>query len=210
MLFNLIVIIMLALSLIAEEFLPAIEIAQNARLFIGPVFFFAASVSVPFPVMLIMAFGTGFLWDARYLPFVTQDSGAEKLAGLVGDNGLTALNTALSSTGPDLGFGYSILVFGVLGALMQGIRPLFKKGRLELPVVMVGFVTATWLLVQYLLISFLRGSLYFPSEVWTKLITDTLLAMLASPILFLMLHTLAKTTHYEIKYEGLRYRFDGR
>ena len=209
MLFNLIVVFLLALSIITEEFLPSIEIAQNARLFIGPVFFFAASVSVPFPVMLVMAFATGLLWDARYLPFVAQDSGAEKLAGLANDNGIAAFNSVIS-TGADLGFGYSILLFGVLGALMQGIRPLFKKGRLELPVLMVGFVTATWLLVQYLLIAFLRGSLYFPSEVWTKLVTDTLLAMLASPILFLMLHTLAKTTHYEIKYEGLRYRFDGR
>ena len=209
MLFNLIVIILLALSMVVEEFLPAIEIAQNARLFIGPVFFFAASVSVPFPVMLIMAFGTGFLWDARYLPFVTQDSGTEQLAGLVSDNLGTSLSATMSA-GSDLGFGYSILLFGVLGALMQGIRPLFKKGRLELPVLMVGFVTASWLLVQYLVISFLRGSVFFPSEVWTKLVTDTLLAMLASPILFLILHTLAKTTHYEIKYEGLRYRFDGR
>ncbi len=209
MIFNLAVILLLALSIIAEEFLPAIEIAQNARLFIGPVFFFAASVSVPFPVMLLMAFGTGFLWDARYLPFVAQDSGAEKLAELANGNGIAAFNSGMS-TGADLGFGYSILIFGVLGAIMQGIRPLFKKGRLELPVLMVGFVTAVWLLVQYLLIAFLRGSLYFPNEIWTKLVTDTLLAMLASPLIFLVLHTLAKTTHYEIKYEGLRYRFDGR
>ena len=209
MIFNFVVMILLALALIVEEFLPSIEIAQNARLFIGPVFFFAAAVSVPFPVMLTMAFATGFVWDARYLPFVTQDSGTEQLAGLASDS-LALGMTSTMSTGADLGFGYSILLFGILGALMQGIRPLFKKGRLELPVLMVGFVTAAWLLAQYLLISFLRGSAYFPSEVWTKLVTDTLLAMLASPIIFLVLHTLAKTTHYEIKYEGLRYRFDGR
>lgn len=207
MIFNLVVVIMLALSIVAEEFIPSIEIAQNARLFIGPVFFFASAVSVPFPVMLMMAFGTGFLWDARYLPFVTQDSGTEQLAGLAMDNGIT--NTTSMGSG-DLGFGYSIILFGLLGTLMQGIRPLFKKGRLELPVLMVGFVTAAWLLVQYLVIAFLRGSVYFPGEVWTKLVTDTLLAMLASPIIFLILHTLAKTTHYEIKYEGLRYRYDGR
>ena len=209
MIFNLVVFVLLALSIIAEEFLPAIEIAQNARLFIGPVFFFAASVSVPFPVMLTMAFGTGILWDARYLPFVAQDSGAEKLAELANGNGIAAFSSGMSS-GADLGFGYSILLFGLLGGLMQGIRPLFRKGRLELPVLMVGFVTATWLLMQYLLISFLRGSVFFPHEIWTKLVTDTLLAMLASPVIFLVLHTLAKTTHYEIKYEGLRYRFDGR
>ncbi len=210
MIFNVIVFLMLGLAIIAEEFVPAIEIAQNARLFLGPVFFFAASVSVPFPVMLMMAFCTGFIWDARYLPFVVQDAAAQKLAALADVNALSAAGSTLGSMGSDLGFGYSILIFGVLGSLMQGIRPLFKKGRLELPVFMVGFVTAVWLLLQYLVIAFLRGSLYFPTEIWTKLVTDTLLAMLASPVIFLVLHTLAKTTHYEIKYEGLRYRFDGR
>jgi hypothetical protein len=32
-----------------------------------------------------------------------------------------------------LPFGISIVLFGMLGTLMQGIRPLFKRGRLELP-----------------------------------------------------------------------------
>ena len=110
----------------------------------------------------------------------------------------------------ELGFGFSIILFGLMGALMQGVRPLFKRGRLELPVLMVGFATAGWLLIQYLLMAFLRGSLYFETAVWTKLITATLLAMLASPVIFLVLHLLARATVYEIKYEGLRLRYDGR
>ena len=75
---------------------------------------------------------------------------------------------------------------------------------------MVGVATFSWLLVQYLLMTFLRGSLHFPPQVWAKMVTDTLLAMLISPILFLILYSLARITSYEIKYEGLRYNFDGR
>lgn len=98
----------------------------------------------------------------------------------------------------------------MLGALMQGIRPLFKRGRLELPVLMVGVVTFSWLLFQYVVITFLRGSLDFQPMVWIKMGTDTMLAMLAAPLIFLLLYSLASLSSYEIKYEGLRYRFDGR
>ena len=58
--------------------------------------------------------------------------------------------------------------------------------------------------------TFLRGSLFFPTAVWTKMVTDTMLAMLASPLLFLMLYSLAGLSRYEIKYDGLKYSFDGR
>ena len=58
--------------------------------------------------------------------------------------------------------------------------------------------------------TFLRGSLDFQPMVWIKMGTDTMLAMLAAPLIFLLLYSLASLSSYEIKYEGLRYRFDGR
>jgi uncharacterized membrane protein len=69
---------------------------------------------------------------------------------------------------------------------------------------------AGWLTIQYLLMAFLRSGIFFNSSVWTKLITATLLAMLASPVIFLNLHLLARLTEYEIKYEGLRLHHHGR
>ncbi len=209
MLFNLIVLILMVLSFVVEEFIPAIPIAQNARLFIAPVFFFSAAVAVPFPVMLMLAFLTGFIWDARYLQITITDTLAEAVSGFGSGSAAAGYNFAMSS-GLDLRFGSSILMFGLIGTLMQGIRPLFRRVRWELPVLMVGMVMALWLSIQYLLITFLRGEIFFPFEVLSKLITNTLMAMLAAPLIFLSLHMLAKMTSYEIKYEGLRYRFDGR
>lgn len=207
MLFNLSVFALLFVSFFLEEFVPAVEIAQNARLFLAPVVFFCAAVAVPFPVMLMLAFMTGFVWDARYAQVVTVDSAMEQLAQASTVGGIAGYSPGLSAG--SLGFGFSIILFGVLGCLMQGIRPLFKKGRWELPVFMVGFVTIVWLLVQFMIITFLRGNVFFPQEVWLKMVSDTLMAMLASPLIYLVLHTLARATNYEIKYEGLRYRFDG-
>jgi hypothetical protein len=192
MIFNLIVCVLMLLTFAVQEFIPGIEIAQFATLFLPVVFFLAASVAVPFPVMLVLAFLSGLVWDARHLPPVEMaaDFSASSL-----DLGTVAGDVAELRAG-ELGFGFSII--------------LFKRGRLELPVLMVGFATAGWLLIQYLLMAFLRGSLYFETAVWTKLITATLLAMLASPVIFLVLHLLARATVYEIKYEGLRLRYDGR
>lgn len=207
MLFNVSVIALMCITFFAEEFVPAVEIAQNARLFLAPVFFFCAAVAVPFPTMLLLALMTGFVWDARYVQLIAEDRAMEQLAQVSSVGGYGGFSAGLASNG--LGFGHSIIMFGVLGCLMQGIRPLFKKGRWELPVFMVGFVTMVWLLVQFIIITFLRGDVFFPQEVWLKMVSDTLMAMLASPLIYLVLHTLARATNYEIKYEGLRYRFDG-
>lgn len=198
--FNLIVVVLLLMTFPLQEFMPMVKIAQNATLFLPPVFFLAGSVAVSFPVMLLMALVTGVLWDARYLPLA---------AGQHGSANLLDLSNPASGELVDMGIGVSVLLFGVMGAMMQGIRPLFKKGRLELPVLMVGFAMAGWLLIQYLLMTFMRGSFFFPAGVWSKIVTDSLLAMLAAPLIFLMLHVLARVTRYEIKYEGLRYSFNG-
>ena len=204
MLFHPISIILLLLSFMVQEFIPGLEIAQFATLFLPAVFFFSASVAAPFGVMLMLAFITGFIWDARHLPGVVETlAGAEDVFG-------TGADSELGAGSHPLPFGLSIVLFAMLGTLMQGIRPLFKRGRLELPVLMVGVATFLWLLSQYLIITFLRGSLQFPMGVWSKMITDTLLAMLAAPLIFLLLYSLARLSSYEIKYEGLRYRFDGR
>ncbi|MFO1482868.1 MAG: hypothetical protein U1F71_05815 [Verrucomicrobiaceae bacterium] len=204
MLFHPITVILLLLTFMVQEFIPGLEIAQFATLFLPAVFFFCASVASPFAMMLVLAFITGFVWDARYLQGAVEGMGGmEDVFG-------TGLDTELAVSGQALPFGLSIALFGVFGTLMQGIRPLFKRGRLELPVLMVGVATFSWLLSQYLIITFLRGSLQFPAGVWTKMITDTLLAMLAAPLIFLLLYSLARLSSYEIKYEGLRYRFDGR
>ncbi|MHB1080853.1 MAG: hypothetical protein ACYC67_15735 [Prosthecobacter sp.] len=204
MLFHPISIILLLLTFMVQEFIPGLEIAQFATLFLPAVFFFSASVAAPFSMMLLLAFITGFVWDARHLPGVLESlSGAEDVFG-------TGADVELGAGSHPLPFGLSIVLFGMLGTLLQGIRPLFKRGRLELPVLMVGLAIFVWLLSQYLIITFLRGSLQFPAGVWTKMITDSLLAMLAAPLIFLLLYSLARLSSYEIKYEGLRYRFDGR
>ncbi len=204
-LFNTAVFVMLTLAFGVQEFIPAIEFAQQARVLLPPVFFFAASLSVSFPVMLFLALFTGLLWDARHLPYKEDKSPTQKVLDLSAQNA----PTSHSGLNIKLQVGYSIFLFGVAGTLMQGIRPLFKRGRWELPVIMIGLATFLWLLVEFLLLSFLRGSFEFHSGLWTKLGTDALLAMLVSPPLLFVLHMLARVLNYEVRNENLVYRIYG-
>ncbi len=206
LIYYLVVGLLLALSFCAQEFVPLFEFAQQARVLLPPAFFFSAALSVSFPVMLALAFLAGVVWDARHLPYPQERPKAAEYSefGAVGP----AVERH-APTGGTLPLGYTALLFAGLGTLMQGIRPLFKRGRWELPVIMVGVATFAWLLLEYLLMSFLRGSFEFPALMWTKLVTDSLLATLAAPLLLFTLHSLARWLHFEQPREGLTFRFHG-
>lgn len=203
MIFYPVTLLLLFLTFVAQEFIPGIPMAHHATLLLPPVFFFTAAVAVPFPMMLLLSFVTGLLWDARHQPAV-RDAASAAADGLAG--GALA---APELVGGGAIFGISIVIFTLLGLFLQGVRPLFKRGRVELPVLLVGFTTLAWLLMEYITITFMRGRFLFPVAIWTKMVTDTMLAMLAAPLLFLILYSLAGLSRYEIRYEGLKYSFDG-
>ena len=204
--YYIVVTVLLMLSFGAQEFVPALAFAQQARVLLPPVFFFSAALSVSFPMMLMLALLGGLVWDARHLPPKADKGRSAEMAELT--QGLSAAESRAVS-GQPLPFGYNAALFGMLGAMMQGVRPLFKRGRWELPVLLVGVATFAWLLMEYLLLSFLRGSFYFRPELWTKLITCALLAMLAAPVMLYTLHTISRLLRFEERTEGVSFRFHG-
>ena len=211
MIFPLLLFVITGLGLILQDFIPAFDWAYGSRIFLVPVVFFACSLSVPFPLMLLMAFFTGFLWDARNL--VNPDYTEKLVAGQAGSNihfgdvGQMAyqLETAIPHTGAT--FGFSIFLYILLGCMMQGIRPLFRRGRWELPVLMTGVGTFLLLLLEFLWINFRRGGFVFPLEVWYHLLTTALLSMFVAPLIFFLLHTLARLCGYRIRHTGLNRRW---
>jgi hypothetical protein len=209
MIFTVLLLALTGLALILQDFIPAFDWAYGSRIFLVPVVFFACSVSVPFPVMLLLAFATGFLWDARNI--VSPDY-AEKLTGLstnihFGDIGQVAaqIETAIPHSGAT--FGFSIFLYALLGSFMQGIRPLFRRGRWELPVLMTGAGTFMLLLMEYLWINFRRGGFVFPVEIWYHLVTTALLSMFVAPLIFFLIDMIARLSGYRIRYAGLNRRW---
>lgn len=185
---------MLLLSFILQEFLPVFNWAYGSRLMLVHTVFLAAAVAAPFPVMLALALVTGLIWDARYHIPVYPD---EATLGML--------------TQSEIPFGFTILLFGIMGALIQGVRPLFRRGRWELPVFMIGLCTGLTLLIEYLVISFQRGGLEISMELWWKLLMTALFSSLVSPFLLLLLSRVADRMRYRIRTEGLkrRHTYDG-
>lgn len=168
------VLALLLLSLILQEFMPVFEWAYGARLLLVHTVFFAVAVSVPFPAMLMLALATGFLWDARYYVPIYADGGTSGLLGQA-----------------ELPFGFSILLFAVAGAIIQGVCPLFRKGRWELPILLIGLCTALVLVLEYLVIGFHRGALAASPEFWWQVVMTALFSSLVSPFLLLLLSSVA-------------------
>ena len=155
---------------ISEIFIPSLEWMYNAHLYIVPVIVFYGATALPFPLMLLLAFFAGFLWDA----LTVQVIGARV----------------------EISFGWSILLYAVLASIMHGLKPLFIRGRWEVHCILSGGCTSLILLAQYLMISFRRGSLIFTREVWWQIGGPGLLAMLMAPLIFWMLHWVGRLTAY--------------
>lgn len=173
--------VIVLLTFVIQEFLPVFDWFYHARILLVHTVFLCGAVTVPFPVMLLLALATGFVWDARY--YVP-----------LGDDG-------------ELVFGFTVLMFGLAGAFIQGVRPLFRRGRWELPVFMIGLAAFGILLGEYLIISFERGGLYFPTEIWLKIVMTALFTMALSPFILFLLSLLAKAVGYQIRMEGITRKF---
>ncbi|HRQ87762.1 MAG TPA: hypothetical protein PLA50_03130 [Bacteroidia bacterium] len=187
--FFLLTVGLLVAAFILQEFVPVFGWAYGSRLLLVHTVFLAAAVAVPFPAMLSLALVSGFLWDARYHVPVYA---AETSLGIVAQS--------------EVPFGFTIFLFGLTGALIQGVRPLFRRGRWELPVLMIGLCTGLCLLIEYLLISFHRGGLAVPAEFWWKLLMTSLFSSLVSPFLLLLLSRVAERMRFRIRMEGLKRR----
>jgi len=155
---------------IVEIFIPSLEWMYDAHLYIVPVIVFYGATVLPFPLMLLLAFFAGFLWDA--------------------------LTVQVIGAGVEISFGWSILLYAVLASIMHGLRPLFIRGRWEVHCILSGGCTSLILLAQYLMISFRRGSLIFTREVWWQIGGPGVLAMLMAPLIFWMLHWVGRLTAY--------------
>ncbi|HEX2748085.1 MAG TPA: hypothetical protein VHM91_08810 [Verrucomicrobiales bacterium] len=195
MIFVLLLFVLMATGFVVQDFIPDIDWAWHARIFAVPVIFFACAISLPFSVMLFFAFATGFVWDALNhisvnFPDVTR----------------AMVEVGAAPQGPGGAFGFSIFLYALLGSLMHGIRPLFRRGRWELPVLMTGAGTFLLLSMEYLFINFRRAGFSMPVEVWYHIGATAVLSMIIAPFVFFVIDRLAKLSGYSIRYEGLNYR----
>ncbi|MDG1357839.1 MAG: hypothetical protein P8P36_06570 [Akkermansiaceae bacterium] len=170
-----------------QQFSPAIPTLFGARVLILPLVFLCCCVCVDFASMLLLAFICGFLWDAQHT-----------LGAQGGDPAIYA------DPVESLRFGYSIILYAMMGLLMQFVQPIFRKAKWHTSAILAGVGIFSYLFAEYLLLNFVRGDFTFPPSVLYRIYLSSALTMFFSPLVFWIISQLASSYHYSIRYEGLR------
>ncbi len=167
-------------SLVLQHFIPPLPFLEGARVYLMPLVFFYGALSLPFSLMLLLAFCCGLMWDA-----------------------LTTLVYPVKGVPTvELMVGFSVILFAVLGAVMSGFRPLFQRGRWEVHCLMSGVCTAAMLLTEFVAITVRRaavdgGGFFWAPEIAWRIGGAGLVAMVLAPVVFFVLSFLARLVGYD-------------
>ena len=150
------------IGLVLQHFVGAVP-GFGSQIMVLPLIFLCGAAAVPVWSMLALAFTAGLMWDCmHYIP----------VDGHV-----------------DFPFGGTILLYAGIGALMNGLRPLFLRGLWFVHAAAAGLLTAALVLVEYIIITFRREpfALIWPREIWTRILgTAFVTAILAVPLFLLL------------------------
>lgn len=181
------VIGLLLLAFILRQFIPVFPQFYQARLFLVPLVFICAAVTLNVSGMLLLSFICGLLWDAQHI--ILPPGGDPEVY-------LEPVTT--------LRFGYSILTFAIAGFVMQGVQPIFREGKWQLSALVTGVALFLYLFVEIMLLSFVRGRIELTASSFSFILYSSLITMLVSPLIFYLLFKLAALFRYKIRYDGLR------
>jgi cell shape-determining protein MreD len=179
--YSFIMIVLLLTSFVVQQFLPAFTGIHQSRILLVQLVFLCEAVTVGQPTMLLLAFIGGFFWDAHCA---------------IGPHGGDP--EVYTQQVESLRFGYSILLFGAMGFLMQGIQPLFKQGKWQFSALLTGIAIFLYLAAEYAIINFVRGEFTLSGATLTQMLFTSLLTMFFSPIVFWMLFRIAKACDHSI------------
>ena len=172
MIFFAVLLLSMFVSVIAQHFIGPMPVI-HARVMLMPIIMFYGSLALPVYGMLALTFAGGLMWDA--------------------------LNTQYVDGAVEISAGWSIVLFAALGAIMNGFRPLFLRGRWEIHCLLTGFCTSALVLAEYLMITIRRQPVHFifNEEAWWRIGGAGLIAAFLSPLIFFLFNYLAALTGYD-------------
>ena len=179
--YTLITVLLVLTAFVVQQFLPAFTGFHNSRVLQVQLVFLCAALTVESPTMLLLAFVSGFLWDANS---VTGPHGGDP--------------EVYSQPVESIRFGSSILLFAGMGYLMQGIQPLFRQGKWYLSAALSGIAVFLYLAAEYAIISFIRGGFILTYATVFQMAYTAVLTMLFSPIVFWILFKVASLCQHSI------------
>jgi cell shape-determining protein MreD len=187
--YTFITLLLLLVAFAFQQFLPVFTGWNDSRILIVQLVFLCCSITVGMPVMLSLAFLGGVMWDAQ---FTLGPHGGDP--------------SVYTQSVENLRFGYSILIFGVTGLLMQGVRPFFKQGKWRLCSLLAGLAVLVYLSTEYAIINFIRGEFTLTPATVKQIIYSSLLTMLFAPPIFICLMRIARACDHTINPDAGRRR----
>jgi cell shape-determining protein MreD len=187
--YSFITILLLLAAFVVQQFLPAFTGLHHSRILLVQLVFLCCAVTVGQRTMLVLAFIGGFFWDAQ--------------CALGPHGGDPEVYTQQVES---LRFGYSILLFGGMGFLMQGIQPLFQQGKWQFSAMLSGIAVMLYLAAEYATINFVRGDFVLNRATVLQMAYTSVLTMLFSPLVFWMLFRIASACDHSINPEAGRRR----
>lgn len=187
--YTIITILLLLAAFVVQQFVPAFTGLHHSRILLVQLVFLCCAVTVGPRTMLLLAFIGGFFWDAQCA-----------LGPHGGDPEVYAQQVE------SLRFGYSIVLFGAMGFLMQGIQPLFKQGKWQFSALLTGIAVLLYLAAEYAIINFVRGDFVLTRATVMQMVFTALLSMVFSPLIFWLLFRIARACGHSINPEAERRR----
>ncbi len=184
MIFFAVLLLSMFVAVIVQHFIGPLPII-HARVLLMPIIVFYGSLALPVYGMLALTFIGGLMWDA--------------------------LNTQYVEGAVEISAGWSIVVFAALGAIMNGFRPLFLRGRWEIHCLLTGFCTSALVLAEYLMITIRRQPVHFifNDEAWWRIGGAGLVAAFLSPLIFFLFNYIAALTGYDPQPERVEAKHSG-
>ena len=170
------------LAIVFQSSCPAIPSLSGAWVLLFPAILAYGALALPFPAVLALGFCNGLVYDALNVQFVRADALSTDTVPVV-----------------EIALGTSIVVHTVLAVLVHGLRPMFLRGRWDIHCLASGVCGAVIPLSEYLLITFKRGALIFPREVWARALLPGFFAMLLAPVVFFTFNGIARLLGYTVR-----------
>lgn len=185
MMFFAILLVTMFAALIGEHFIGPLP-PYGVRVLLMPMIMFYGSLALPLPGMLALAFCGGLMWDALHTNMTLV---------------WNADQTQLLDVNVEVALGWSIVVYAILGGLLNGFRPLFQRGRWEIHGLLTGLCTSFIVLAEYLMLTFRREPVVFvfDKEIWWRIGGAGLVAALLSPVFFFVFNYVAFLAGYELQ-----------
>lgn len=155
------------LALVLQAFVGPFP-GMGGQILLLPIIFFYAAAALPLWGMLAASFVAGLMWECRTnIPIDGESS---------------------------MIFGWSILVYAALGSIINGLRPLFIRGRWQFHCIIAGILTSLLVLIEYVVITFRREPFEFiwPRAVWDRVLSSGLVTVLVSPFVFILLNWIGR------------------